>query len=179
MALTCRSGTRINSQGRAWPAFPKRHLRVVSAHEHAIRHCVQIEWQRRQVKKAVSSGLDHDSGNHDDAGPGRGARTLAQELAERLGIEVEEAQQLVDAESEGLTLHTGESPDHRYPFTDHASPALASKSIAMHGLRQLTLEPWIQEDLFHGANAPAFWRQPSAGSAGVRSERCSPAHSRK
>ena len=103
----------------------------------------------------VSSGLDYDWGDHDDAGPGPGARTLAQEFAERLGIEVEEAQQLVDAEPEELTSHTGEiTSGYRYDFTDHASPELASKLIAMHGSLQLTVEPWIQEDLSHGANAP-------------------------
>lgn len=103
----------------------------------------------------VSSGLDYDWGDHDDAGPEPGARTLPQEFAERLGIEVEEAQQLVDAEPEELTSHTGEiTTGYRYDFTDHASPELASKLIAMHGSLQLTLEPWIQEDLSHGANAP-------------------------
>lgn len=103
----------------------------------------------------VSSGLDYDWGDPDETGTGPGARSLAQEFAERLSIDVGEAQQLVDAEPEELTSHTGEiTTGYRYDFTDHASPELAAKLIALHGSLQLTVEPWIQEDLSRGANAP-------------------------
>jgi len=99
----------------------------------------------------VSAGMDFDWG---DDGAEPGPRTLAQEFADRLGIEVEEAQQLVDADPMELTGNSGEMTySYLYDFTDHASPELAAKLIALRGSLQLEVEPWFV-DVFRGSKGP-------------------------
>lgn len=107
----------------------------------------------------VSAGMDFDWG---DDGAEPEPRTLAQEFAHRLGIEVEEAQQLVDAEPMELTGNSGEMTySYLYDFTDHASPELAGKLIALRGSLQLEVEVSFP-DMFRGPDGPDAWDVPSS-----------------
>jgi len=106
----------------------------------------------------VSSGLDYDWG--DDTAPG--PRTLAEVFADRLGIEVEEAQELVDADPMELTGNSGEMTyGYLYDFTGHASPTLAAKLIALHRSLQLEVEASFP-DMFRSADGPEDWEVPSS-----------------
>lgn len=94
----------------------------------------------------VSARLDHD----DDGPP---VRSLAQALADALGIDVKEAEDLVDAEPLELSGHSGEVVyDYEFDFANHASPALAAKLMRTRGSLRLKVGP----DFFEGVRSMDF-----------------------
>ncbi|WP_043360063.1 hypothetical protein [Methyloversatilis universalis] len=69
-------------------------------------------------------------------------KTLAQALAEKLGISASEAEGLVDAEPQELTGNSGEMTySYLFDFTNHASPRLRAKLLQKHGSLQLEVVP--------------------------------------
>lgn len=69
-------------------------------------------------------------------------RTLAQALAEVLGISAAEAEELVGVEPEELTGHSGEMTyGYLFDFTTHASPKLTAKLLKKRGSLQLEVGP--------------------------------------
>lgn len=69
-------------------------------------------------------------------------KTLAQALAEKLGITASEAEGLVDAEPQELTGNSGEMTySYLFDFTNHASPRLRAKLLEKHGSLQLEVGP--------------------------------------
>jgi hypothetical protein len=99
--------------------------------------------------EVLSAGLDQDWGDEDHEGPP--VRSMAQALADELGIEVEDAKELVDAEA---IEDTGNSDEMVYgyvfDFTDHASPELASSLMLQRGSLQLRVGP----NFFEGIRGP-------------------------
>lgn len=96
--------------------------------------------------EVLSAGLEQDWGDEDyDHRP---TRTKAQALAEELAIEVEEAEELVDAEAIEDTGSSGEMVyGYVFDFTDHASPELAAKLMRQRGSLQLRVGPTFFEDI--------------------------------
>lgn len=79
----------------------------------------------------------------------RHRRTLAEALAETLGIDVAEAEELTDAEPQELT---GSSDDgmvygYLFDFADFASPELADKLMQLHGSLTLEVGAWFFNDI--------------------------------
>lgn len=93
-------------------------------------------FERVEVE-VFSAALDY-GWSEPDAEDGPLSRTLAQALADELGIEHSEAEQFVDAEPQALTGSSGEMTyGYLFDFTDYASPALAAKLLAKHGSLQV------------------------------------------
>lgn len=75
-------------------------------------------------------------------------KTLAQALAEALGISEAEAEELVDVEPEELTGHSGEMTySYLFDFTKHASPKLSAKLLKNRGSLQLEVGPWFYDSV--------------------------------
>jgi hypothetical protein len=75
-------------------------------------------------------------------------KTLAQALAEALGIGEAEAEELVDVEPEELTGHSGEMTySYLFDFTKHASPKLSAKLLKKRGSLQLEVGPWFYDSV--------------------------------
>lgn len=102
--------------------------------------------------EVLSAGLDQDWGDEDyDSGPPQ--RSKAQALAEELGINFEQAEELVDAEATADTGDSGETVyGYLFDFTDHASPELASRLMRQRGSLQLRVGP----NFFEGIRGPDF-----------------------
>lgn len=96
--------------------------------------------------EVLSASLDSDWGDSDhpeDAAPAP-LLTLAEALAAKLGVSVEEAEELADADPMELTGHSGETPSgYEFDFTQYASPKLAAKLIKKHGSLRLRVDPWF------------------------------------
>jgi hypothetical protein len=75
----------------------------------------------------------------------RHRRTLAEALAEALGIDVAEAQELTDAEPQELTGSNDDGMVYGYllDFADYASPALADKLMQLRGSLTLEVGTWF------------------------------------
>ncbi|QPF72686.1 hypothetical protein G8A07_06925 [Roseateles sp. DAIF2] len=100
--------------------------------------------------EVLSAALDRDWGDEDDSAP---VKTIAEALAEELGISVAEAEELADAESMELTGHSGESfSGYEFDFTRYASPKLAAKLMKKRGSLQLRVGPWF----YDGVRNPDF-----------------------
>lgn len=77
-------------------------------------------------------------------------KTLAQALAEELGISTSEAEELVDAEPQELTGNSGEMTySYLFDFTNYASSKLRTKLLKKRGSLQLEVGPWFF-DTVHG-----------------------------
>lgn len=73
-------------------------------------------------------------------------KTLAQALAEELGISASEAEELVDSEPQELTGSSGAMTySYLFDFTNYASPRLRAKLLKKHGSLQLEVGPWFFE----------------------------------
>ncbi|MBS0355496.1 MAG: hypothetical protein JSR83_16550 [Proteobacteria bacterium] len=71
-------------------------------------------------------------------------KTLAQALAGELGISETEAEELVDAEPQERTGHSGEMTyGYLFDFAKHASPKLSAKLLKKRGSLQLEVGPWF------------------------------------
>lgn len=94
--------------------------------------------------EVLSAALDQDWGDDDeDSAP---VKTMAEALAEELGISVAEAEELADAEPMELTGHSGESfSGYEFDFTRYASPKLAAKLMKKRGSLQLRVGPWFYD----------------------------------
>jgi hypothetical protein len=85
--------------------------------------------------------------DHEEDGPP--LRSLAEALAEELGIESGDAEHLVDVEPMELTGSTGDMTyGFRFDFTEEAPPWLAAKIQASHGSLTLEVGPNFFEDIF-------------------------------
>lgn len=102
------------------------------------RHCF-AETDIDIVKAALDYGWSEPDPEDENQPP---PRTLAQALAEALGIEPFEAAQLADAEAQELTGHSGDMTyGYLFDFADHASSQLADKLLARNGSLQLEVGP--------------------------------------
>lgn len=102
------------------------------------RHCF-AESDIHIVKAALDYGWSDPNPEDENEPP---PRTLAQALAEELGIEPFEAAQLADAEAQELTGNSGDMTyGYLFDFTDYASPQLAEKLLATNGSLQLVVDP--------------------------------------
>ena len=78
---------------------------------------------------------DHDEYDNDGEPP---VRSMAQALAEELGLDLEDAQELTAVEIQDLDGSSGEMTySHLLDFTDIAPPEIAEKIIARHGSLQV------------------------------------------
>jgi hypothetical protein len=101
-------------------------------------HCF-AETEMEIVKAALDYGWSDPDPEDENQPP---PRTLVQALAEELGIEPFEAEQLADAEAQELTGHSGDMTyGYLFDFADHASPQLAGKLLARNGSLQLEVGP--------------------------------------
>ncbi len=99
----------------------------------------------RVTASAPPTAQANDSEDHRP----RRYRTLAQALANELGIDVVEAEELVEAEPQELT---GSSDDwtvyaYLFDFTDYASEELADKLMQLHGSLTLEVGPWFFDNI--------------------------------
>ncbi|WP_410498666.1 YozE family protein [Chitinibacter sp. S2-10] len=75
-------------------------------------------------------------------------KTLAQALAQELGISAFEAEELADAEVQERTGHGDEMVySYFFDFTDYASPALAAKLRKKLGSLQFEIPLWFFDDI--------------------------------
>lgn len=74
---------------------------------------------------------------------------LSQALAEELGIELSEAEELVDAEPLAVESNDDLVYRYTYDFSLFASPAVAKKLIAKHGSLQIDVPPWFFDRVRH------------------------------
>lgn len=105
--------------------------------------------------EVLSASLDTDWADSDDPEDSASAPqiSLAEALAQQLGISVDEADELVDADPMELTSHTGEIiTGYEFDFTAHASPELAAKLMTKRGSLRLRVDPLflagIRNDVF-------------------------------
>lgn len=102
------------------------------------RHCF-AEAEIDIVKAALDYGWSDPDLEDEDQPP---TRTLAQALAEELGIEPFEAEQLANVEPQELTGHGGDMTyGYLFDFSDHASPQIAGKLLARNDSLQLEVGP--------------------------------------
>ncbi len=93
--------------------------------------------------EVLSAALDRDWGDDEGSAP---VKSMAEALAEELGISVPEAEELANAEPMELTGHSGESfSGYEFDFTQHASPKLAAKLMKQRGSLQLRVGPWFYD----------------------------------
>lgn len=93
--------------------------------------------------EVLSAALDRDWGDDEGSAP---VKSMAEALAEELGISVPEAEELANAEPMELTGHSGESfSGYAFDFTQHASPKLAAKLMKQRGSLQLRVGPWFYD----------------------------------
>lgn len=116
----------------------KVNVEVTLTLERLGRHCF-AETDIDIVKAALDYGWgDTDPEDENQPPP----RTLAQALAEELGIEPFEAEQLADAEAQELTGNSGDMIyGYLFDFAKHASPQLAGKLLARNGSLQFEVGP--------------------------------------
>lgn len=88
-------------------------------------HC-QVTWAEVQ---------DWSGEDHEDEGPP--LVSLAQALADQLGVTLVEAEELEDAPYMDNDSDDGLTYSHIFDFEDHASPALAKKLLARYGALQI------------------------------------------
>lgn len=69
--------------------------------------------------------------------------SLAQALADELGLELAEAEELVDAEAMADESDDGLLYRYIYDFRDHASPTVAEKLIAKYGSLEVEVPAWF------------------------------------
>lgn len=94
----------------------------------------------------ISAQLNYDWGNEDEPP----TVSLAQALADELGLELSEAEQLVDA-AEPIADESNDGLVYRYTydFSLYASPAVAQKLIAKHGSLQIDVPSWFFDRVRH------------------------------
>ena len=70
-------------------------------------------------------------------------------MANELGIDVVEAEELVDAEPQELTGSSDDGMVYAYlfDFTDYASEELADKLMQLHGSLTLEVGPWFFDSI--------------------------------
>lgn len=97
--------------------------------------------------EVLSASLDRDWSDSDDE-ESAPLKTLAEALAEELGVSATEAEELADAEPMELTGHSGESfSGYEFDFTRYASPKLAAKLMKKRGSLQLSVGPWFYDGI--------------------------------
>lgn len=89
--------------------------------------------------EVLEAGLDYGWG--DDEVPQQPPRTLAEALADALGLEVAEAEELVDIEPIVNESDDGLVYSYLFDFSEEVSPELAQKILANHGELRLEVSP--------------------------------------
>lgn len=100
----------------------------------------------KPVCQVVSAQLDWGWGADDEEHDGPKV-SLAEALAAELGLSVDEAEELADAEALPNESSDGLVYGYVFDFTRHASPEIAEKLMANRGSLQLEVQPWFFENI--------------------------------
>lgn len=101
-----------------------------------------------QVCEVVSAQLDCNWGSDDEENEGLKV-SLAKALADELGLSIDEAKELVDADAIPHESDDGLAYGYAFDFSPHASPEVAEKLMANRGSLQLEVQPWFFDRIAH------------------------------
>lgn len=94
------------------------------------------------VCEVVSAKLRFDWGDDEDE-QDSAPTSLAEALADELGLDLMEAEELVDAEPIPVTSEDGLLYRYVFDFAPFATPAVAQKLMAKYGRLQIDMPPWF------------------------------------
>lgn len=96
--------------------------------------------------EVLQAKLDFGWGDDEEEAP---RISLTEAIAQELGLETEEAEQLVDAEPIENASDDGLIYSYIFDFSETASPSIAQKIMAKYGQMQVEVSPWFFDRIRH------------------------------